>query len=171
MANRGRSGPGGQAPAGLAVLATGVTRGFQPGRGVLCGLDLSIAPGEFVALLGRSGTGKSTLLRILGGLDPEYGGDVLVPERRAVVFQEPRLIRGTGPAQRDARPSARPGRPRAGLRRRSLGASARSGSPATPGRGRPPCPAVRHSGSRWPGRWCGNRSSCCWTNRSARSTR
>jgi sulfonate transport system ATP-binding protein len=84
--------PAGQAPAGLAVLAAGVTRGFQPGRGVLCGLDLSIAPGEFVALLGRSGAGKSTLLRILGGLDPEYGGDVLVPERRAVVFQEPRLI-------------------------------------------------------------------------------
>jgi sulfonate transport system ATP-binding protein len=84
--------PAGQAPAGLAVLAAGVTRGFQPGRGVLCGLDLSIAAGEFVALLGRSGAGKSTLLRILGGLDPEYGGDVLVPERRAVVFQEPRLI-------------------------------------------------------------------------------
>jgi sulfonate transport system ATP-binding protein len=59
---------------------------------VLRGLDITIAPGEFVALLGRSGTGKSTLLRILGGLDPDYGGDVLVPERRAVVFQEPRLL-------------------------------------------------------------------------------
>lgn len=62
------------------------------GRSVLRGLDLSIAPGQFVALLGRSGAGKGTLLRILGGLDPEYGGDVLVPERRAVVFQESRLI-------------------------------------------------------------------------------
>jgi sulfonate transport system ATP-binding protein len=84
--------PAVQAPTGLAVHATGVTRNFQPGRGVLRGLDLSIVPGEFVALLGRSGAGKSTLLRILAGLDPEYGGDVLVPERRAVVFQEPRLI-------------------------------------------------------------------------------
>ena len=32
-------------------------------------LDLDIAPGEFVALIGRSGTGKSTLLRALAGLD------------------------------------------------------------------------------------------------------
>jgi sulfonate transport system ATP-binding protein len=82
----------GQQPADeLAVFASGVTRAFD-GRDVLRGLDLSIAPDEFTALLGRSGTGKSTLLRILGGLDPDYGGDVLVPQRRAVVFQEPRLI-------------------------------------------------------------------------------
>jgi sulfonate transport system ATP-binding protein len=74
-----------------AIVATGVRRGFD-GRRVLDGLDLAVADGEFVALLGRSGTGKSTLLRILGGLDPGYEGDVLVPERRAVVFQEPRLI-------------------------------------------------------------------------------
>jgi sulfonate transport system ATP-binding protein len=76
---------------GLAVFASGVTRAFGD-REVLRGLDISIAPDEFVALLGRSGTGKSTLLRILGGLDPDYGGDALVPQRRAVVFQEPRLI-------------------------------------------------------------------------------
>src|SRR6202043_2472572 len=75
---------------GLAVLARSMSRSFG-GRDVLRRLDLGIAPGEFVALLGRSGTGKSTLLRILGGLDPDYGGDVLVPQRRAVVFQEPRL--------------------------------------------------------------------------------
>jgi sulfonate transport system ATP-binding protein len=80
-----------QAPANTAVFASGVTRTFGD-REVLRGLDISIGPGEFAALLGRSGTGKSTLLRILGGLDPDYGGEVLVPQRRAVVFQEPRLL-------------------------------------------------------------------------------
>jgi sulfonate transport system ATP-binding protein len=77
--------------AGLAVAARGVGRSFN-GREVLRDLDLSIGSNEFVALLGRSGTGKSTLLRILGGLDPDYEGEALVPERRAVVFQESRLI-------------------------------------------------------------------------------
>jgi sulfonate transport system ATP-binding protein len=75
----------------LAVVARGVSRSFD-GRDVLRNLDLSIGRHEFVALLGRSGTGKSTLLRILGGLDPDYGGESLVPARRAVVFQESRLI-------------------------------------------------------------------------------
>ncbi|HEX3839253.1 MAG TPA: ABC transporter ATP-binding protein [Acidimicrobiales bacterium] len=74
-----------------AIIAIRVTRAFGD-RPVLEGLDLSVDADEFVALLGRSGTGKSTLLRILGGLDPEYGGDVLVPAKRSVVFQESRLI-------------------------------------------------------------------------------
>jgi sulfonate transport system ATP-binding protein len=77
--------------AGLAVVARGVSRSFA-GREVLRSLDLTIGSNEFVALLGRSGTGKSTLLRIFGGLDPDYGGEALVPQRRAVVFQESRLI-------------------------------------------------------------------------------
>ena len=122
MATAMKQAPAIQAPDGLAVCATEVTRSFQPGRGVLRGLDLSIVPGQFVALLGRSGAGKSTLLRILAGLDPEYGGDVLVPERRAVVFQEPRLI----PWQKllgNVVLGLRPGQDgRAGLRQRSVDA-------------------------------------------------
>jgi len=59
---------------------------------VLDGLDLDIAPGEFVALLGRSGSGKTTLLRTLAGLDEAPGQDVTVPASRAVVFQDARLL-------------------------------------------------------------------------------
>ncbi|WP_084445029.1 ABC transporter ATP-binding protein [Sphingomonas sp. TDK1] len=59
---------------------------------VLRGLDLDIAPGEFVALLGRSGSGKTTLLRTLAGLDDARGQDVAVPTSRAVVFQDARLL-------------------------------------------------------------------------------
>jgi sulfonate transport system ATP-binding protein len=59
---------------------------------VIDGLDLEIAEGEFVALLGRSGSGKTTLLRTLAGLDGPSGGEVRVPDSRAVVFQDARLL-------------------------------------------------------------------------------
>ncbi|MYR98529.1 MULTISPECIES: ABC transporter ATP-binding protein [unclassified Streptomyces] len=81
-------------PAGepeAAVRVEGLTRAFD-GRAVIDGLDLTLKAGEFTALLGRSGCGKSTLLRVLAGLDREIAGTVLVPRRRAVAFQAPRLM-------------------------------------------------------------------------------
>jgi sulfonate transport system ATP-binding protein len=73
------------------VFVRNLRRSFGT-REVLQGVDLDIAQGEFVALLGRSGSGKSTILRTLAGLDDGATGQILVPERRSVVFQDPRLL-------------------------------------------------------------------------------
>lgn len=75
----------------ISVDAIDVRRSFD-GRDVLRGIDLQIRSGEFVALLGRSGSGKSTFLRALAGLDSGIDGDLFVPEQRSVVFQDHRLL-------------------------------------------------------------------------------
>jgi sulfonate transport system ATP-binding protein len=73
-----------------AASVRGLNRKFGD-RIVLTGLDLDIAPGEFIALIGRSGSGKSTLLRALAGLDREVTGQLSVAGPVSVAFQEPRL--------------------------------------------------------------------------------
>jgi sulfonate transport system ATP-binding protein len=83
--------PGTLTPSLPAARASGLTRAFGERR-ILDGLDLEIAPGEFVALIGRSGSGKSTLLRALAGLDRDLAGELTVNGTVAVAFQEPRLL-------------------------------------------------------------------------------
>ncbi|MCB7135649.1 ABC transporter ATP-binding protein [Cellulosimicrobium marinum] len=73
------------------VRTTGVVKRFGD-RAVLDGFALDVAPGEFVALLGGSGSGKTTFLRILAGLEQHDDGTVETPGQRTVVFQEPRLV-------------------------------------------------------------------------------
>jgi sulfonate transport system ATP-binding protein len=74
-----------------AVHIRGLHKAFGP-KTILAGVDLDVHRGEFVVLLGASGTGKTTLLRILAGLELADGGRVLVPKARTTVYQEPRLV-------------------------------------------------------------------------------
>jgi len=67
------------------VELKGVVKYYTRGRQqveVLHGIDLSIADGDFVALMGPSGSGKTTLLNLIGGLDQPSAGSVEVAGRR-----------------------------------------------------------------------------------------
>jgi len=103
-----------------ALRLTGVTKwyGKESSAPVLDGIDLSVAPGEFMCLLGASGCGKSTLLNLVAGLDPVSGGSIeLAGGKAALMFQDSALfpwltaagnvelalrLRGMGKAERRA---------------------------------------------------------------------
>jgi sulfonate transport system ATP-binding protein len=81
---------------GARLDLRGLTKRYA-GRTVLDAVDLRIAPGEFVAVVGRSGCGKSTLLRAIAGLElPEAGqvkiGDVGRKPEVRMMFQDARLL-------------------------------------------------------------------------------
>jgi NitT/TauT family transport system ATP-binding protein len=85
---------------GAAITIRGLRREFSGSVGTviaLDGVDLDIAPGEFVCIVGPSGCGKSTLLRILAGLDRQTSGTISVAAegwkvQNAMVFQESGLF-------------------------------------------------------------------------------
>ncbi|MBS0214333.1 MAG: ABC transporter ATP-binding protein [Proteobacteria bacterium] len=67
------------------VSTRNLTKTYQRGPEkveVLHGIDLDIAPGDFVALMGPSGSGKSTLLNLIGGLDSPTSGEISVGDTR-----------------------------------------------------------------------------------------
>lgn len=75
----------------VAAKLTGVRKRYGE-HTVLDNVDFSVRKGECVALVGPSGTGKTTLLRLLAGLESTSGGVTEVTRNTSVVFQEPRLI-------------------------------------------------------------------------------
>ncbi|TBY09635.1 ABC transporter ATP-binding protein [Rhizobium laguerreae] len=63
------------------IALRGVRKAFRIGVEtipIFSGLDLSIARGDFVAVMGPSGSGKSTLLNMLGGIDSPDGGEIRI---------------------------------------------------------------------------------------------
>jgi ABC-type nitrate/sulfonate/bicarbonate transport system ATPase subunit len=80
---------GGIEPAVLELDLSGLALGGTPILGSVC---LRVARGETVALTGSSGVGKTSLLRVVAGLDRQQAGRVRVHGRLAIVFQEPTLL-------------------------------------------------------------------------------
>jgi ABC-type multidrug transport system fused ATPase/permease subunit len=96
-------------PAGRRdIAARDVRYAYQPGHDVLRGIDLTIRPGEWLAVVGPSGAGKSTLAKLLAGIYQPHAGSIAIggreiaslapAERRgkvALVTQEHHVFRGT----------------------------------------------------------------------------
>jgi sulfonate transport system ATP-binding protein len=88
-----------EATAGIAVQIDGIGKQFGDAT-VLRSVSMTVAPGEFVAIVGHSGCGKSTLLRLIAGLETPSEGRILFDGQPAVdriqdarlLFQDARLL-------------------------------------------------------------------------------
>jgi putative ABC transport system ATP-binding protein len=78
-------------PAGALIQIENLSKRYQEGemqRTVLDNVTLTIAPGEFVVLLGRSGSGKSTLLNLISGIDQPSAGTIRVNQQPLTELDE-----------------------------------------------------------------------------------
>ncbi len=69
------------APGAPALALHAVAKAVPGGRQLFYGLDLVVAPGEIIAIMGESGVGKSTLLNIIAGLDSIDAGSIAIAGR------------------------------------------------------------------------------------------
>lgn len=84
---------------GIHLKLEGLRKSFHS-QEVLRGIDLEVLPGQFVAIVGRSGCGKSTILRLVSSLDSPTAGSILLDGQRSrrlnpdirIMFQDPRLL-------------------------------------------------------------------------------
>lgn len=81
--------PAVQSPPVLSVSLKGMRFDDKP---VLGQIDLRLSAGETVALTGPSGIGKTTLMRVIAGLETRFDGHIRTPDQLAMVFQEPTLM-------------------------------------------------------------------------------
>jgi putative ABC transport system ATP-binding protein len=81
-------------PAGISVIDVSKRYGAaEQAFSALEGINLHIAPGEFIALMGPSGCGKSTLLNIIGGIDRPTAGKVLLDGTDLAALSDDALTR------------------------------------------------------------------------------
>lgn len=66
-----------------ALVLKGLTKTYSGGERALHTLDLEVKEGELIVFTGSSGSGKSTVLRILAGLEEETGGEIYLDGKRA----------------------------------------------------------------------------------------
>ena len=78
------------------VEFAGASFGLAGGPPILRGLSLAVAEGETVALIGRSGSGKTTALKLVNALLVPTGGEVRVAGRATTAWDPIRLRRQTG---------------------------------------------------------------------------
>lgn len=81
-------------PGSPSICCRGLRFSYEPGREVLCGVDLDFPQGSFTAIVGESGCGKSTLAGILMGRNRGYEGSVTVNGVELSQIEEAGLLEG-----------------------------------------------------------------------------
>ena len=159
----------------------------KPGVNALQDIDFAIPRGSITGVIGRSGAGKSSLVRLINGLERPTTGRVVVDNsdisalagrdlrlaQRSIgmIFQHFNLLSSRTAADNIALPLEIAGWAKADIRRAWPSCWRWSASPTSTTATRPNSPAARSSASALPVRWRRGRACCCRTRRPRRSIR